>query len=459
MLLKQFFIEKIAHSSYLIGGEHHCAIVDPCRDIDWYLGAAEAEGLKITHILETHLHADFVSGHMDLADVTGASIYAPAAGRCAFDHIPMKEGDTFTIDDLAFSVLETPGHTPDCLVYCATDTARGETPVAAFTGDTLFVGDVGRPDLFPGRAEELAEKLYANLHTKVMTLPPDCLVFPAHGQGSLCGKAMGAMRFSTIGYETRYNPALTIPDTAAFTRSLTVDMPPAPDHFARCSDINRQGPALVRTLPLLRALSPAQFHAEMQREETVVVDTRSYAAFGGQHIPGSYHIDIEGNFPTFAGWVLPPEKEILLVTDSPVEAREAREAVTHLRRVGLDHAIGYLEGGTRAWVSAGHATDTVTQLSPDQVHAHLQEEGTVLVDVRAADEYAAAHVPEAVNILAMDLRTRAGELDPDRPTIVMCGSGIRSSLASSLLKQQGFTNVFNAAGGFRGYRAAGYLPV
>lgn len=458
MLLKQFFIEKIAHSSYLIGGEHHCAIVDPSRDIDWYLGAAETEGLKITHILETHLHADFVSGHMDLADVTGAPIYAPAAGNCAFDHVPLSGGDTFAIDHLAFSVLETPGHTPDCLVYCVADTARGETPVAAFTGDTLFVGDVGRPDLFPGRAEELAEKLYTNLHTKVMTLPPECLVFPAHGQGSLCGKAMGAMRFSTIGYENRYNPALNIAGTDAFIQSLTVGMPPAPDHFARCSDINRQGPALVRTLPVLKVLTPAQFHAEMQRDDTIVVDIRSYTAFGGQHIPGSYHIDISGNFPTNAGWVLPPEKDILLVTEIPVEAREAREAVTYLRRVGLDRAIGYLEGGTHAWVSAGYETDTVPQLSPEKVHAKLQEEGTVLVDVRAADEYNIQHIPEAVNILTMDLRTRAAELDPARPTIVMCGSGIRSSLASSLLKQQGFTDVSNAAGGMRGYIAAGFFP-
>ena len=454
MLLKQFFIEKIAHSSYLIGGAHHCAIVDPCRDIDWYLGAAEAEGLKITHILETHLHADFVSGHMDLADVTGAPIYAPAAGRCTFDHIPVKEGDTFTIDDLAFSVLETPGHTPDCLVYCVADTSRGDTPVAVFTGDTLFVGDVGRPDLFPGRGEELAEKLYTNLHTKVMTLPPDCLVFPAHGQGSLCGKAMGAMRFSTIGYETRYNSALTIPDTDAFIRSLTVNMPPAPDHFARCSDTNRQGPALVRTLPVLRAMNPAEFHAEMQRENTVVVSIRNYATFGGQHIPGSYHIDMGGNFPTFAGWVIPPDTDILLVTDSPAQAREA---VVHLRRVGLDRTIGYLKGGTHAWVTAGYTTDHIFQLSPAEVHSKLQETDTVLVDVRSHEEFSEGHIPGAVNIMAMDLRTRAKELDPARPTVTMCRTGHRSSLAASLLKQQGFTDVYNAAGGLTGYRAAGLL--
>lgn len=454
MLLKKFFVEKIAHSSYLIGGKTTCAIIDPSRDLDQYIEAAESEGLKITHILETHLHADFVSGHMDLAEETGAKIYAPAAGHCAFAHIPLSDGDTFRIEDMEFRILETPGHTPDCLVYVVTDTSRANTPVAAFTGDTLFVGDVGRPDLFPGKAQELAEELYENLHTKVMTLPPECLVFPAHGQGSLCGKAMGAMRFSTIGYETRYNPALTIPDSGEFIRSLTVDMPPAPDHFARCSDINRQGPALVRTLPHLQAMEPVKFHEEMQRDDTIVVSIQNYDTFGGQHIPGTFHIDTRGNFPTFAGWVLPPDKDILLVTDSP---KQGHDAVIHLRRVGLDRTIGYLKGGTHAWVSAGYTTEHIPQLSPAEVYEKIQDPMTVLLDVRSADEFKTGHIPGAVNIMAMDLRTRAQELEPARPTIAMCGTGHRSSLACSLLKQQGFTDIYNASGGITGYIAAGFL--
>jgi len=455
MLLKQFFIEKIAHSSYLIGGTSTCAIVDPSRDVDRYLEAAEAEGLKITHLLETHLHADFVSGHMDLAEQTGAKIYAPAAGHCTFEHVPLSGGDIFTMEDMLFRVLETPGHTPDCLVYAVTDTSRGDTAVAAFTGDTLFVGDVGRPDLFPGKARELAGQLYDNLHTKVMTLPPECMVFPAHGAGSLCGKAMGAMRFSTIGYENTYNPALQIGDTEEFIHSLTVDMPPAPDHFARCSDINRKGPALVRTLPPLRAMKPAEFHERMKDAETIVVSIRNYATFGGQHIPDSYHIDMGGNFSTFAGWVLPPDRDILLVAEGPAQAREA---VIQLRRVGLDRTIGYLEGGTHAWVTAGYTTDHIHQLSPSEVHKKIKDPDTVLLDVRSRDEYQQRHIPGAINIMAMDLRTRAGELDPERPTIAVCRTGHRSSLACSLLKQKGFTDVYNAAGGITGYIAGGFLP-
>jgi len=454
MLLKQFFIEKIAHSSYLIGGTATCAIVDPSRDVDRYIKAAEAEGLKITHILETHLHADFVSGHMDLAEQTGAEIYAPAAGHCTFKHVAVSHGDTFRIEDMEFRVLETPGHTPDCLVYVVTDTSRGDTPVAAFTGDTLFVGDVGRPDLFPGKARELAGQLFENLHTKVMTLPPECLVFPAHGAGSLCGKAMGAMRFSTIGYETTYNPALRIEDTGEFIRSLTVGMPPAPDHFARCSDINRKGPALVRTLPSPRGMKPAEFRERMKDADTIVLSIRNYATFGGQHIPGSFHIDMGGNFATFTGWVLPPDRDILLVTDSPDQAREAS---VQLRRVGLDRTIGYLEGGTHAWVMAGYPTDHVYQLSPSEVHEKIREPDVVLLDVRSKEEYEEQHIPGAVNIMAMDLRTRAGELDPTKPTIAVCRTGHRSSLACSLLKQQGFAEVYNAAGGITGYIAAGFL--
>jgi glyoxylase-like metal-dependent hydrolase (beta-lactamase superfamily II)/rhodanese-related sulfurtransferase len=454
MLLKQFFIEKIAHSSYLIGGNNTCAIIDPSRDIDCYLEAADAEELKVTHILETHLHADFISGHMDLAEETGATIYAPAAGQCTFPHVPLSDGDIFRIEDMEFLILETPGHTPDCLVYVVTDVSRGSTPVAAFTGDTLFVGDVGRPDLFPGRAQELAGTLYESLHTKVMNLPPECLVFPAHGAGSLCGKAMGTMRFSTIGYEKNYNPALNIANNDDFIQSLTVNMPPAPDHFARCSDINRRGPTLVKTLPPMRGMKPAEFYERMNNTDTIVVNIRNYATFGGHHIPGSYHIGIGSNFATLAGWVLPPDKEILLVTDSP---EQAREAVIQLHRVGLDRTTGYLRGGTHAWVTAGYTTDHIYQLSPSEVHAKIQDPETVLIDVRTKDEYEAQHIPGAINIMAMDLRTRAGELDPDRPTIAMCRTGHRSSLGCSLLKQQGFSDVNNAAGGITGYIAAGYF--
>ncbi|MGD9937272.1 MAG: rhodanese-like domain-containing protein [Methanoregulaceae archaeon] len=453
MFIQQFFIPGIAHSSYLVGAESRCIIIDPTRDVERYLDAAAELNLAITHVLETHLHADFVSGHMELAETTGAAIYAPASGDCAFDHIAVADGSSFKVEELCFSVLDTPGHTPDGVTYVVADTARGPEPAAAFTGDALFVGDVGRPDLFPGRSRELAGMLFDNLHKKVLALPDGCLLFPAHGAGSLCGRAMGAMRYSTIGYERQYNAALKVSDREEFITSLTQNMPPAPDHFSRCSDINRQGPALVRTLPEVRPLRPAEFQARAETPGSVILSVRDVATFGGAHIPGSIHIDIASNFSTFAGWVLPPDDDILLVADSPAEVKEA---VLKLRRVGLDRTIGYLVGGTHAWSIAGYPIDHVRQLSPSETHDMVTSGKAVLVDVRFPDEFEDHHLEGAVNIPAMDLRTRHPELPSDRPLIVMCRTGQRSSLASSLLKRAGFAEVYNAAGGVTGYLAAGF---
>ena len=231
MLIKHFFINKIAHSSYILAGSGVCAVIDPQRDIDVYVEQARALGVEITHILQTHLHADFVSGHMELAEKTGAKIYVAKSAKCTFDHVALSEGDTIKIEDIVIKVLETPGHTPEHLCFVVIDTTRGEEPGCAFVGDTLFVGDVGRPDLFPDIAEELAGKLYHSLHDKILKLPDFCEVLPAHGAGSLCGRAMGAKWRSTIGYERKYNAALQIKDKNEFIKSLTEDMPPAPDHL------------------------------------------------------------------------------------------------------------------------------------------------------------------------------------------------------------------------------------
>ncbi len=248
MIVQQFFVPGLAHSSYLLGGTSTCAIVDPRRDVQVYLDAAKEMGMKITHILETHLHADFISGHLDLAEKTGARIYAPASAHCDFPHQAVAEGDVFSIEDLEIRVLETPGHTPEHITYVVADQARGPEPVGIFCGDTLFVGDVGRPDLFPGKARQLASSLYDSLHGKLLKLPDFCEVFPAHGAGSLCGRAMGAKRTSTIGYERRFNAALQIHGREEFITSLTSNMPEAPDHFSRCSAQNAAGPALVAAL-------------------------------------------------------------------------------------------------------------------------------------------------------------------------------------------------------------------
>ena len=456
MLVQQFFVNGLAHASYLLGGAKTCAIIDPRRDIEIYLDAAKAMGLKITHILETHLHADFVSGHLDLAEKTGAKIYAPKTGKCQFEHVALSEGDRFEIEDMEIRVHETPGHTPEHIGYVVVDHSRGEEPVALFSGDTLFVGDVGRPDLFPGIAKDLASNLYDSLFGKLIKLPDFCEVYPAHGAGSLCGRALSAKRMSTIGYEKKYNYAFQVKDRNKFIELLTTEMPEAPDHFSRCSDINRKGPTLVRKLPVLVPLDPKSFSQKTQEKNTLVLDLRRYEAFGGQHVAGATHIDFSGNFATFAGWVLPPEATILLVAESH---SQAEEAVVWLRRVGLDRAVGYLEGGMYEWAKAGLPAEHVPQISAEEFDRRMKGKTPVaLVDVRAKREYLTGHIEGSINIAAPDLRKQYEVLDTRSPIYVICNTGHRSSLAASLLKQRGFKDVTNVAGGMTGYNAAGYGP-
>ncbi|MFO7830556.1 MAG: rhodanese-like domain-containing protein [Desulfuromonadaceae bacterium] len=454
MLLKHFFVEKIAHSSYMLAGTDSCAVIDPQRDVDVYLNEARAQGVKITHILQTHLHADFISGHMDLARKTGAKIYIAKSANCAFDHVALSEGDVVELEDMRLRVLETPGHTPEHLSYVVEDTSRSESPMGVFVGDTLFVGDVGRPDLFPDMAQELAGKLYHSLHDKLLELPDHCEVYPAHGAGSLCGRSMGAKQLSTIGYERNFNAALQFLDKAEFTKSLTQDMPPAPDHFSRCSDINRKGPALIDDLPGLAELEPALFRDRMEDPDVLVLDARSYHAFGSQHIPDAWHLDLNGNFPTFAGWVLPTDKDILLVAEDYPKALEANRWA---RRVGVDRIVGYLSGGLPEWAVAGLPSRAVQQLSVEDLHERMNDEANFqLLDVRAPKEFADSHIEGALNIPVADLRTRFAELGKNQELLLICSSGNRASLATSILLQRGFKAVSNVAGGMNGYSAAGY---
>ena len=454
MLLKHFFIGKIAHSSYILAGKNYCAVIDPQRDVDSYITEARALGVDITHILQTHLHADFISGHMDLAKKTGAKIYVAKSAKCTFDHVAVSEGDTIELDDMILKVLETPGHTPEHLSYVVIDKSRSDSPVGVFVGDTLFVGDVGRPDLFPDMAEELAGKLFHSLHDKILKLPDFVEVYPAHGAGSLCGRAMGAKWRTTIGYERNVNSALKIQDKSAFIKSLTTNMPPAPDHFSRCSNVNRNGPDLVADLPTMDELSAIQFKQRIQDSSILVLDTRGYHSFGSQHIPGAWHLDLNGNFPTFAGWVLPADKDVLLVAE---DYHKALEANTWARRVGVDRIVGYLDSGMIAWAVAGLKTSHLELISAEELHDMITGNiNFVLLDVRAPLEYEDNHIKGAINIQVSELRTRHNELNKDKKTILICSSGNRSSLGASILKQYGFTDVYNVAGGMTGYSAAGY---
>ena len=457
MIVKHFFVKKIAHSSYMLLGKRSAIVIDPVREVDEYIEEARNYGISITHVLETHLHADFISGHMELAARTGAEIYAPLKGKCKFRHTAVSEGDEIRVEDILIKVLETPGHTPEHLSYVVSDISRGDDPFGVFCGDTLFVGDVGRPDLFPEISNELAGQLYDSLFGKLMKLPDFCEVYPAHGAGSLCGRAMGAKWRSTIGYERKYNSALQLYDKKEFIRSLTTNMPPAPDHFSKCSDINRTGPALLKNLPEPEILDVKEFKKRSGNKNTIILDTRTYNSFGGQHIPGSINIDLEGNFPTFAGWGIPQDKKVLLVIDSH---EKCSDIVKWLNRAGIDNVEGYLAGGMFEWARSGMETAHVHQLSAKELNSEMngKRKDFVLIDSRAEGEFNTQNIKGSINIPAPDMRTRYKELDKKLTYALICSTGHRSSLAASILKSKGFNNVLNAAGGITGYANAGYVP-
>jgi glyoxylase-like metal-dependent hydrolase (beta-lactamase superfamily II)/rhodanese-related sulfurtransferase len=452
MIIRQFFIPGIAHSSYLIGGVSSCLIVDPSRDSERYLAAAAEEGMKIAGILETHLHADFISGHREIADRTGAVIYMPEKAEARFPHVAVRQGTEIPLEDLKITVMETPGHTPEHVSYVLTHESRGDTPVAVFCGDTLFVGDVGRPDLFPGRARELAEKLFVSLHEGLLCLPDYCEVYPAHGAGSLCGRSLSSHRWTTIGYERRYNEALLITDQEEFISHLTTGMPAAPDHFSRCSDINRRGPKLLSDIPKPVSLSSRQTSDLIAGGTVEIVDLRRYDAFGGMHIRNSWNLDQEVNFSTFAGWILDPAREYILVGH---QVSQIPDAVTMLHRVGIDSVRGYLTGGLQGWISAGYDSGHIGILSVHEMAVMLKESDPLVLDVRSPAEYQGYHIPGAVNLPWADLRTRFAELDRSRMTAVICGTGVRAGTACSILARNGFTRISNVAGGYNAWIAAG----
>lgn len=450
MIIKHYYIEKVAHSSYILAGSQKCVVIDPGRDVDIYLEEARNLGVEITHIFQTHLHADFISGHMDLQYITGAKIYVPEQGKCSFEHIALREGDIIELEDIKITVIETPGHTPEHISYIVRDSSRGDDPVAVFVGDTIFVGDVGRPDLFPDISYDLAKKLYDSIFSKLLKLPDYCEVYPAHGAGSLCGKSIGSKYTTTIGYEKAHNAMLKVTNKEEFVKQLAENMPEAPDHFSRSSAINAKGPVRLNQLQNVGALGPDKFLELSRDSRYIVVDVRSYHAFGGLHIPGSYCLDIRGNLPTFAGWVLPPEKNILLVAESlPI----VEESVLWLRRVGLDNISGYLNGGVHAWAAMGMPVASLNQIGIDEFLSIDSSQQLLVVDTRSKTAYDAFHIDKAINIPTPDLRYKYKDLPKDKTLILVCYSGKIASLGASILMQKGFKNIKNLAGGMQAYMA------
>ena len=445
MYFEQFYLGCLAHASYMLGSEGEAVVVDPQRDVDLYLKAADEHGLKIRHIFETHLHADFVSGHKELATRTGAKIYIGAKAGAKFAHVAVQDGFELQVGKARIKILETPGHTPESVCVLVTDEEKSERPWAVLTGDTLFLGDVGRPDLATSHTpEQLAGLLYDSLHNQLMKLPDDVLVYPAHGAGSLCGRNMRAERSSTIGTERLTNYALQISTREEFIRQMTANLPARPAYFLQDAEINREGAPALAELPELRAISPAELKG-MLDDGAAALDVRPGGDFAAAHVPGSVNIALSGQFASWAGTVLGLSSRPVLIADTVEQLNEARLRLT---RVGIEAARGYLEGGLSAWKQAGFPVSELPQVSVQRLAELMHSSRLQVLDVRRDPEWQAGHIDGAALWPLDRFAAALPELDKNLPVAVHCKSGYRSVIACCLLRRAGFQNVINVTGGF-----------
>jgi glyoxylase-like metal-dependent hydrolase (beta-lactamase superfamily II)/rhodanese-related sulfurtransferase len=464
MILQQFYLQCLAHASYVIGDEQTriAAVVDPQRDVEQYLEFAAERGLRIEHVFLTHLHADFVAGHVELRNRVGARIYLGAEAKAEYQFTPLHDGDIVDFGSVRLKALETPGHTPESVCLVVYDAARSATePQAVLTGDTLFVGDVGRPDLrvaLGWSASDLGGLLYESLHNKLLALPDHVVVYPAHGAGSLCGKALGKETSSTIGEQRRFNYALRPMSKEAFIELVTTDQPDAPSYFTYDAVLNsRERPTLDETLERVTALTLEQV-LSLQEVGAQILDTRDPAEFAASHLAGSINIGLGGQYATWAGTVLDRERPIVIIA---TPGRE-HEAAVRLGRIGFDQVVGYLEDGLRS-VEARPDLMTETerlsaQVAADRVAAAPQDLAPLIIDVRAPAERQQERIPGSVSFPLNHLAERLSELPADRPLLVYCAGGYRSSIAASLLLRHGFSQVSEIAGGIAAWEA-GNLPL
>jgi glyoxylase-like metal-dependent hydrolase (beta-lactamase superfamily II)/rhodanese-related sulfurtransferase len=460
MYFEQFYLTCLAHASYMLGSEGIAAVVDPQRDVEIYLEEAARHDLKIAHVIETHLHADFVSGHRELAERTGATIHLGAGAGAMFPHVEVTEGDEVRFGRCVLRVLATPGHTPESICVLVTDLDRSPTPWAVLTGDTLFIGEVGRPDLSPGHTpQQMAALLYDSLHSKLLTLQDTVEVYPAHGAGSLCGRNISPERFSTIGHQRAFNYALQVKSRDEFVHLLTADLPERPEYFFRDAQINRAGAPALAELPPLTALKPHEAESQ-QAAGTVVLDTRPSSQFGAGHVPASIHVPLSGQYATWAGTLLGLDVPILLVAEDPERLEESR---MRLARVGIENVVGYLEGGILAWEQAGLPLNQVPQMSVLDLYQLLcdQPSEVRVMDVRRPTEWEAGHVEQAMlrpldtlpsPAVQVNQTAALADLDPRKLIAVLCRSGYRSSIATSLLEREGCKSAVNVVGGFEAWK-------
>ena len=466
MLLKRFYDDALAQASFLLGCQAtgDALVIDPNRDAAQYLEAARAEGVRITAVTETHIHADYLSGSRELAARAGATLMLSGEGGPEWQYAfalsdgarLLRDGDVLTIGNLRVEVLHTPGHTPEHLSFLVTDTPASGRPVGIFTGDFVFVGDVGRPDLLEraagieGTMEAGARALFRSLE-RFRSLPDHLQVWPGHGAGSACGKSLGAMPSSTVGYEKIANWALSITDEAAFVEAVLEGQPEPPRYFAVMKRLNRDGPAPLGGMPKPRRVADERL-APVLEEGGFVVDLRSATAFAGGHVPGTLSLPVNKSFVTWAGALLPYDRDIWLVADD--EGAKAETAARQLALIGIDRVAGWFgDSALQGWTARGRALQPTPQLSADELATRPD---AVVIDVRRRSEWEAGHLPGVRHVSLAELPARLDELPRDVPIVMQCQGGGRSAIAASLLQAHGFQDVANLAGGYSAWERAGH---
>jgi len=460
MFFEHIFDNTLAHSSYVIGCQvsGEAIVIDPKRDVDSYLAIAQKNNLRITHITETHIHADYLSGTQELAAITGASIYLSDEGgaewQYEFDHIGLKNGDQIRLGNLIFQVLHTPGHTPESISFLLTDTPATMEPIMVFTGDFVFVGDIGRPDLLEaaagiqGSKDIGAQQMYRSL-AKFQSLPSYVQVWPAHGAGSACGKALGAVPSSTVGYELIRNWAFQFPnDEEGFKSYLLADQPEPPRYFAMMKKLNKSVRPLLLEVPQYPSLSAEEFKAEYA-SHTLIIDTREKAKFAASHLAGTINIQNNKSFNTWAGWVIDYNQPFVLIA----EEVELEDLARKLMRIGLDQAIGYITESDLK--NLGLPLQNQRIIDYDSMLSRISDPSYQIIDVRNATEYAEAHLPGAENLFVGTLTQHLHKIDPAKKTVIHCQSGDRATLAQSLLAAHGYSEVENYSAGMKEWKEKG----
>lgn len=462
MLFEKFEVPDLSHYSYAVGCKKAggIAIVDPRRDVDIYLDFAKKNNVAITHVLETHIHADYASGARELVAKTGADLCLSAYDEgelfeIATPHCKLHDGDAITIGDVRIEVLHTPGHTPEHIAFLVYDEMRSkEVPMLMLSGDFLLVGSVGRPDLLGKEAKfTLAEKLFESTRNKIQGLPDSLEIYPAHGAGSMCGTGMSGRGMSTLGYERVVNPYLDSQlSKKEFLEKILGTVPPFPEYYKRMKRVNSEERPLLGSLPGNEAIDVERFHS-LVNSGNIVIDLRVQQKYGEGHIPESFSIGAGNGLSTWAAWVVPYDQPILLVGEDDTDIESA---IRGLVRVGLDNVKGYLKGGFSSWKEVQNPMGTTPQITPEVLHEQLKDSEVKLLDVRGVGEWDLCHIEGATNIIGGNLPMRAEELgDKSQPIAVICGGGYRSSVGTSVLKRAGFTNVMNVVGGMSAWNKLG----